>query len=138
MILSDYDILKAAHISAVAASFLGFSARAIAALRGDGWLRSRPARVLPHVIDTVLLLSALALVGRLGLAPWSTAWLRAKLVGLVLYIALGMLALRSFPIDRLPHPRLARAAVAVLALATFGYIVSVALTKSPWGLIGAP
>jgi len=124
-------------VSAVAASFLGFTARAVAALAGAAWLRSRPARTLPHVIDTVLLLSALALVWGLGLAPWSTAWLRAKLLGLVVYIALGMLALRSAPLDRLPHPRLARAAVAALAVATFGYIVSVALTKSPWGVIGA-
>ena len=56
--------------------------------------RARCARTLPHLVDTVLLASALAMAWMLRLNPLTTPWLAAKIVGLLLYIALGMLALR--------------------------------------------
>jgi uncharacterized membrane protein SirB2 len=54
----------------------------------------------------------------------------AKIVGLVAYIALGMVALRP----GLPTP--IRATGWIAALATFAYIVSVAITKNPAGVLG--
>ena len=66
------------HISAVSASFLGFVARGVGVMRGDAWLRRRITRVLPHVIDTILLASALGMLWVAHLSPWALDWLRAK------------------------------------------------------------
>jgi uncharacterized membrane protein SirB2 len=123
----DYATLKLIHQSAVALSFTGFLARGLGSLAGAAWVDARPAKTLPHVVDTVLLASALALAFTLRLNPAATPWLLAKLVALLIYIGLGAVALR---------PRLSRAIRTTAfgaALATFGYIVSVAITKQPRG-----
>lgn len=125
-----YFTLKALHQTAVALSLAGFFARGLGGLAGAAWVRGRAAKSVPHVVDTVLLLSALALAWMLRLNPLTTPWLGAKIVALLVYIGLGLVAL---------NPRRAlklRAAAWVAALASFGYIVSVALTKSAWGPLG--
>jgi uncharacterized membrane protein SirB2 len=134
----DYPTLKVVHVSAVALSGAGFIARGVGAWRGAAWTRSRGARSLPHLIDTVLLLSALGMLWIAHLSPWAVLWLRAKIVGLVCYIGLGVVALRGLRRRGPPVPRGARVPWMargswVLALLVFAYIVSVALTKSPWG-----
>jgi len=122
----DYVTIKTIHQTAVALSFTGFFARGLASLRGAAWVSSRPAKTLPHVVDTVLLLSALTLAWTLRLSPLAAPWLMAKIIGLLLYIGLGIVALR-------PGRRAGvRAAAWTGALLVFGYIVSVAITKSPW------
>jgi uncharacterized membrane protein SirB2 len=125
----DYFTLKLVHQTAVALSIGGFFARGVAALRGAAWVRSRMARTLPHVVDTVLLASAIALAWMLRLSPLDTPWLAAKIVGLLAYIGLGMLALRP------GRPTSVRATAWVAALLVFAYIVSVALTKDPAGVL---
>ena len=125
----DYAALKLVHQSAVALSVTGFFVRGLASFSGAGWVRSRAARTLPHAVDTVLLLSALAMAWMLRLTPGNAPWLLAKIVGLVLYVGLGVVALR-------PGRSLAvRAAAWTAALATVGWIVSVAITKNPRGFL---
>jgi uncharacterized membrane protein SirB2 len=125
----DYAAWKLVHQSAVALSIAGFVARGLGSFVQADWVRARPARTLPHAVDTVLLASALALAWTLRLTPGATPWLAAKIGGLLVYIGLGMLALR-------PGRRLAVRVVAWLAaLACFGWMVSVALTKSPLGAL---
>lgn len=123
----DYASLKLVHQGAVALSFAGFFARGLGGLQGATWVRGRTARSVPHVVDSVLLLSALALAWQLRLDPLATPWLLAKIVGLLAYIGLGVLALRP------GRSRGQRAAAWLAALAVFGYIVSVAVTKHPAG-----
>ena len=126
----DYFTVKTLHQTAVALSLAGFFARGLGGLGGAAWVQSRAAKSVPHVVDTVLLLSALALAWMLRLNPLTTPWLAAKIVALLVYIVLGMVALN-------PQRALKLRAVAWLAaLASFGYIVSVALTKSPLGFLG--
>jgi len=126
----EYLVLKAVHQTAVALSFGGFFARGLAALLRARWVRGRLARTLPHVVDTVLLASALAMAWMLRLTPANAPWLAAKIIGLVLYIALGFMALR-------PGRALwIRATAWVFALAVFGWVVSVAILKSPLGFLG--
>jgi uncharacterized membrane protein SirB2 len=123
----DYALVKAVHVGAVVLSAAGFVARGLGALRGAAWVRGRAARTLPHVVDTVLLASALALAWMLGITPAGAPWLAAKIGGLLAYIALGMVALRP------GRPTGVRAAAWVGALAVLGWIVSVAITKRPAG-----
>ena len=130
-----YATLKLIHVSAVAISFLGFAARGLGVLSDAAWARHRLARTLPHLVDTVLLLSAVGMLWVIRLSPWALPWLRAKIVGLIIYIALGVIALRPVPAGRAERSRTPRIVAWIGALAVFGYIVSVALTKSPRGAL---
>lgn len=130
LIRMDYATLKLLHQSAVVLSISGFAARGLAALAGAGWVRSRAARTLPHVVDTVLLASAIAMAWTLRLNPADAPWLMAKIVGLLLYIALGIVALRP------GVPQGLRAAAFAAALLCFAQIVAMAVRKSPAGLLG--
>jgi uncharacterized membrane protein SirB2 len=127
--MMDYFFIKTIHQVAVALSLAGFVARGAASLAGARWVASRPARTLPHIVDSVLLLSALALAWMLRVTPGNAPWLLAKIIGLLVYIGLGIVALRP----SLGAP--VRAGAWMAALATAGWIVSVAITKDPLGLL---
>jgi len=122
-------VLKTVHQAAVALSIGGFFTRGLAGLLGARWVRGRAARTLPHIVDSVLLASAIAMAWMLRLTPGNAPWLAAKIVGLVLYIVLGFLALRP------GRPLWSRAIAWLCALAVFGWIVSVALLKTPLGFL---
>lgn len=123
----DYQTIKWVHQAAVALSVTGFFIRGVASAAGAVWVQSRAAKTLPHVLDTVLLISALMLAWALRLNPFEAPWLMAKILALVLYVALGVLALRP------GRPPAIRLTAWVAALVVVGWITSVALTKSPWG-----
>ncbi len=80
---------------------------------------------MPHVVDTVLLVSAITLVMIIQQNPVSDSWLTAKVVGLLVYISLGMIAMRF------GKTRQTKIIAWVAAQFVFLYIVLVALTKSP-------
>ena len=123
----DYAVVKLVHQSAVALSLTGFVLRGVAGLAGAAWVRGRLARTLPHLVDTVLLASAVAMVVLIGVNPLHTPWLTAKLLALLVYVAAGAVALRP---DR---PRVVRGTAFGIALLAFAYIVGVALTKQVLG-----
>jgi uncharacterized membrane protein SirB2 len=127
----DYASIKHLHMAAVALSALGFAARSVAALQGAAWVHSRAAKTLPHIVDTVLLGSALTLAWMLRLQPLENAWLMAKILGLLAYIGLGMVALRP----RFSRP--VRSAATAAAWLVLAWIVSVAMLKNPWGFFHA-
>ena len=124
-----YLLLKHIHVGAVALSFAGFVWRGWLMLRGSPLLHTRWVRVVPHVVDTLLLGSAVALAVWSRQYPLAQPWLTAKVVGLVIYIALGTIALKRGRTRRM------RVVAWLLAMAVFGYIVSVAITRSPMGLL---
>ena len=123
-----YHAVKYLHVGAAAVSIALFVVRIGWMMGSPERLQQRWVKVVPHVIDTILLVSALWLAWQLG-ADGTRGWLAAKVAALVLYIALGTIALKRGKTRRV------RIAAAAAALATFGYIVSVALTKSPLGLL---
>jgi uncharacterized membrane protein SirB2 len=123
----DYAAIKLVHQGAVALSLTGFFARGLGALAGARWTGSRVAKTLPHVVDTVLLISALTLAWMLQLTASNAPWLVAKVVGLFAYIGLGVVALRP------NMPRRVRVGAWLAALTTAAWIVSVAITKDPRG-----
>jgi len=96
-------------------------------LADSRFLSAKLLRILPHGVDTVLLASAIWLAWGLGQGPLGHGWILAKIVGLIAYIALGTIALRRGRTKRV------RTAAFVAALATAGYIVSVAVTRDPRG-----
>jgi len=122
-----YETLKALHVACAAASVGGFVVRYALMLAGSPLLRSRVARVAPHVVDTALLSSAIVLAWMAGAVPLRDAWLTAKVLGLLVYIVLGSIALKR------GRTRAQRAIAGVLALLVFAFIVSAAVTKSGSG-----
>ena len=120
----EYVVLKQIHVACVALSFAGFFVRGVWMIRESPMLRRRWVRIAPHVVDTVLLASAVALAVLLQQYPFVHSWLTAKVAGLLVYIALGMAALR------MSAARPARIAAWIAALLVFGYVAAVALTKN--------
>ncbi|MBI3918780.1 MAG: SirB2 family protein [Betaproteobacteria bacterium] len=119
----DYGTLKLAHVACVIGSYALFLTRGIWMLQESPRLQQRWVRVVPHVVDTFLLASAIAMVVMSGQYPFVAGWLTAKVVALIAYIGLGMLALRR------ARTRGSRLAAWVGAQAVFIYIVAVALTR---------
>lgn len=93
-------------------------------LAGLNWRRWRWLLVAPHLNDTLLLIAAIALALQSHQYPLAQSWLTAKVVALVIYVALGSMALRAGA--SAVQQRVAFAS----ALATVAYIVGVALTRS--------
>lgn len=96
------------------------------------WLVRRPSsrvlRALPHVVDSLLLACGIWLAVMLRLDPLRTPWLGVKLLCVLAYVLLGILAFR------LRGPRRLKRALFAAALLMFGFIVSVALTHDPRGI----
>lgn len=124
-----YLALKHLHLTTVILSFTLFALRGVWMLIDSPRLQRRWVRITPHVIDTVLLASAIGLALILEQYPFVHDWLTAKVLGLIAYILLGSIALRYGP------NKLTRVVAWVAALAMFGYIVSVALTHTPLGFL---
>ncbi len=123
----DYTTVKYLHIAAVCLSITGFVFRFAGLQTGARWVSGKLARTAPHANDTVLLLSAVMLLYLSGMNPLSHPWLAAKITALLIYIAVGMIALK------LSRPRRVRFVGGVLAVVAFSYIVTVAITKHPAG-----
>lgn len=119
------DWLKTLHIVCAVLSVSGYFARGLLMLRDSPWLTTRFVRVTPHVIDTLLLVSAVALAVRLRQYPFAQDWLTAKVLALLLYIVLGAIGLKY------GRTRKVRLAAWLAALLTFAYLVAVALTRQP-------
>lgn len=121
----DYATIRALHVTCAGLSIALFCARGAMQLGGIDWRRWRWLRVAPHVNDTVLLGAAITLAVMSAQYPLRQPWLTAKVIALLLYIVLGGVALR---------PGLSmqvRSMAFAAALASVGYIVGVALTRSP-------
>ena len=124
-----YLALKHLHLTFVILSLLAFVLRGIWLFTGSGMLTKKWVKILPHFISTILLASGIAVAVNLGISPGNQPWLMAKIIGLIIYIALGVATFK------VANPG-ARKTLWVLALLVFAYIVSVALTKTPLGHFG--
>ena len=123
-----YVFVRALHIGCAALSIAGFAARGMLMLVDAPLLRRRFVRVAPHVVDTVLLASAVWLAWFIGQVPFVHGWITAKVFGLLAYIVFGTLALKR------GRTKGVRAGAFTAALASVAYIVWVALTRdaTPW------
>jgi uncharacterized membrane protein SirB2 len=125
-----YSWIKLLHVTCVALSFSLFFGRGLWLFTGTrralwGWLR-----IMPHIVDTLLLASGLTLAVFIHQYPFvNSGWLTAKVLGLVAYVAFGMVALHY------RRSRLVARAAWVVAMLVFAYIVSVAITKQPMGFL---
>lgn len=119
------ELLKLIHVGCAGISIIGFIARGILMMLESPLLKARVVKVVPHVVDTTLLVTAITLAMQLGLSPGDNPWLLAKIVALLFYVGFGVMALR------LGTTKPVRIAAWIAALLTFAYIVAVAVTKTP-------
>lgn len=117
--------LKLIHVCCAGLSLSGFIGRGVLMMRESPLLNAHLVKKVPHLVDTLLLISAVTLAVRLRLSPMENPWLLAKIIALLFYIGLGVVALR------LNSSKPLRIAAWVVALLVFAYIVAVAVTKSP-------
>ena len=126
-----YLPLRHLHIGCAVLSIGLFALRGALMLADSPWQGNVVLRYLPHVVDTVLLTSALMLTTVIRQYPFSTGWLTAKVVLLVAYILLGSIALRR------GRTKPVRVAALIGALLAVGYLVTVARAHHPLGLLAA-
>jgi uncharacterized membrane protein SirB2 len=123
-----YLTIKSLHILCAVISITGFSLRGLLKLYKPTLLNQRWIRIVPHCVDATLLGSALYLAYASQQYPFIQPWLTAKILALLLYIFLGLIVMRFAASNQ------QRIIALLLALATFAYIVSVALSRQvlPW------
>ncbi len=119
----DYSLLRTLHIATVHLTLVLFLVRGFWMLTDSSLLEARWVKVLPHVNDSLLLFAAIAMLIVAGLNPLEQPWLMAKVIGLLVYIGLGTVALKR------GKTKAIRVQAMIVALAVFGYIVAVAITK---------
>ena len=129
-LLAVYGELRLVHIVCALVSGAGFVLRGFWMLADSSKLAARWVRIVPHCVDTLLLLSALGLVFASGQYPGVLPWLNVKIVILLAYIGCGMFALRP------GRAKGVRAVFFAVALACYAFILSVARTRDPLGLFG--
>jgi uncharacterized membrane protein SirB2 len=123
------ESIKFVHVVCAVLSGSGFFVRGILMLRESSYLQTRALKITPHVVDTLLLLSAIILASQWGWAALQMPWLLAKIIALLLYIVLGVVALRA------GRSKPVRVAAWLAAMLVFAYIVAVAVSKSPAPLV---
>ena len=121
--MTYYEVLKLAHVTCVVISGTLFIYRYARLRICPDQPFPKALKILPHINDTALLASAIGMLSLIGLNPFTTPWLLAKIVALVLYIVLGMICMRSLPGSR------CQAVSFVAAISVFAYIVFVGLSK---------
>ena len=121
----SFILLKHIHVSCAAISFALFFLRGIWSFNGSPIMQQGWVKVVPHAVDTLLLVSALALAFIIQQYPLVDAWLTAKFFGLLLYIILGSVALKH------GRTKAIRIAAWLGAQVVFAYIVLVATNHNP-------
>ncbi len=120
----NYFAIKHLHMTAAGLSILFFVIRAYWSVTGSALLQKRTVKIVPHIIDTVLLACGVALsimLGAAGMQPW----VLTKIILLIAYIGVGTIAIKRGKTAR------TRGIAAVIAIAIFAYIVGVAINHSP-------
>lgn len=120
------EIWKIIHVSCACLSVSGFVLRGFWMLSDSAWFTHKLSKILPHIIDSLLLFSAIMLLLSWHLNPIEHSWIIAKIIALLLYIFFGLVAFRF------GKNKQQRALAWLGALLCAAYIVQTALTKNPW------
>ena len=124
-----YPQIKLFHMSVALLSGALFALRGAFALGGARWPQALPVKWLSYAVDTSLLTAALMLLTILPWAMFANGWLLVKIVLIVVYVVLGVMAMRP------QRNRRSRAICYGLALLTFVAIYVTARTHNPLGAL---
>ena len=122
-----YLQIKQFHVFVALLSGSLFAVRGAFLLGGARWPQALPVKWLSYAVDTALLTAALMLLTILPWTMFANGWLLAKVALVVVYVVLGVFALRRGRTAR------TRATCYVAALLVFGSIYSIARAHHPLG-----
>ena len=122
-----YLQIKQFHVFFALLSGSLFAVRGAFLLGGARWPQALPVKWLSYAVDTALLTAALMLLTILPWAMFANGWLLLKVTLVVVYVVLGVFALRR------GRTRRTRALCYVAALLVFGSIYSIARAHHPLG-----
>ncbi len=123
--MAYYALIKQLHLATVVVTLTLFLLRGVWMLMDSPRLQARWTRIVPHINDTLLLASGIALAVLMQQYPLVHGWLTAKLFALIAYIVLGTLALKR------GKTKAQRVSAWIAALLVFGYMLAVARTHDP-------
>ncbi|WP_341503419.1 SirB2 family protein [Gallaecimonas sp. GXIMD4217] len=122
---SLYLPLKGLHSLAIAASALLLVYRFILDWRGRDWRQSKWLTLVPRANDALLLVSAFGLCFVINQFPFMSPWVTEKLLGLLAYVVLGVVALQN------SRSLLMRSFAVAGALGWIVYNAKLAISKTP-------
>jgi uncharacterized membrane protein SirB2 len=123
-----YPQIRQFHIFVALLSGSLFALRGAFLLAGARWPLALPVRWFSYAVDTALLTAALMLLTILPSAVFANGWLAVKVTLVVVYIVLGVFALKR------AKTRRGRLGFYLAALATFLAIYGIARAHHPLGL----
>lgn len=124
-----YLDIRGIHIGAVILSGSLFVIRVVGHnLLKAKWAMAPTLRFVVWSVDTVLLTAALMLMTIVQQFPFVDAWLTVKVLMLIAYVVIGWWAFRA-------ERKNVRIACSAAAIAIFAFIVTVARTHNPLGLL---
>lgn len=119
-----YMAYKHFHLLMVVLSVSFLLVRYAMSLKPAAILQTRFFKIAPHVIDTLLLISAVLLMLTLQQYPFVHAWLTEKFLAVLAYIVLAVMAFRG-------RTAFIRWVCFLGALGWLGLALRVAMTKQP-------
>ncbi|CAH6052176.1 invasion regulator SirB2 [Citrobacter koseri] len=127
--MNTFTLLLGVHLTSVTLSVSLFVLRFWWRYTRHALASARWTRVVPPLIDTVLLLSGAGLIIKTHILPFTEqgTWLTEKLFGVIIYIVLGFIALDY----RQARSQQARVIAFPLALVVLYIIIKLATTKIP-------
>jgi len=126
-----FTTLKFLHVSSVILSATGFLLRGWWTFQQSSAMKNKLVSVMPHVVDTILLISGIGMLVVLRLPVLQQPWLLAKFAALPVYIVLGAIALRH------GRSQSVRRMAFVMAVLTLLYIIGAAIRHSPMSWLAA-
>jgi uncharacterized membrane protein SirB2 len=123
-----YAMLKHTHLLIVALSFIVFVIRGFLMMSGSALNQHKIFKIVPHIFYTLLIVSGIALALNLHLSPGNEPWLLVKIIALVVFIILSVLAFK------LKNSTL-RKVMWFDALIVLIFIISVAFSKNVLGFL---
>lgn len=121
-----YALLKHIHLTTIVITLALFLLRGAWRLTDSPMLQKKWVKIVPHTNDAILLVAAIGMLVLAQLNPLEHSWLMAKIIALLAYIVLGTIALKR---GKTP---LQRNLAFIGALAVFGYMLAVAVSKQAW------
>ncbi len=127
--MNTFSVLLSIHLISIALSVGMLTLRFWWRYTDARLASARWTRIVPPIIDTILLFSGVALIVKTHILPFTEqgTWLTEKLFGVIIYIVLGFIALDY----RRARSQQARLIAFPLALVVLYIIIKLATTKIP-------
>lgn len=116
-------IIKFVHIACVFLTFCSFSLRCYWVFTDSPVLQRKATKIIPHIIDTVLLASGVLIAVNLYEEFYRQPWLLNKFVAVIVYIILGSIVINY------GKTKTVRKLTCIGAYGVFFYIIAIAIYK---------